>query len=86
MEEMVGQAVQVLGAALILVAFVLAQLHRLTTDSVLYLTLNALGAGILAVVAGVNRDVGFTILEVTWAIVSAGGLVHRLRSRNQSAV
>jgi len=82
----VGQAVQVLGAALILVAFVLAQRRRLTTDSVVYLTLNALGAGILAVVAGVNRDLGFTILEVTWAIVSAGGLVHRLRSPKQSGV
>ena len=81
-----GQAVQVLGAALILVAFVLAQRRRLTTDSVVYLTLNALGAGILAVVAGVNRDLGFTILEVTWAIVSAGGLVHRLRSPKQSGV
>lgn len=78
-----GQAVQVLGAALILVAFVLAQRHRLTTDSTVYLTLNALGAGILGVVAGVNRDVGFTILEVTWAAVSGVGLVQRLRSGGQ---
>jgi len=82
----VGQAVQVLGAALILVAFVLAQGHRLTTDSVVYLTLNALGAGILAVVAGVNRDLGFTVLEVTWAIVSGAGLVQRLRPGDDTAV
>jgi len=81
----VGQAVQVLGAALILVAFVLAQRHRLTTDSVPYLTLNALGGGILAVVAGVDRDLGFTILEVTWAVVSGAGLVHRLRPGDGSA-
>jgi hypothetical protein len=82
----VGQAVQVLGAALILAAFVLAQRHRLTTDSVLYLGLNALGAAILAVVAVVNRDVGFVILEVTWAIVSGVGLVQRVRSGHQSAL
>ena len=45
-----------------------------------------LGAGILAVVAGINRDLGFTVLEVTWAIVSAVGLVRGLRSGNRSAV
>jgi hypothetical protein len=75
----VSQAVQLLGAALILVAFALAQQHRLTTDSTPYLVLNVLGAGILAVVAVANRDIGFTVLEVSWAIVSAVGLARRLR-------
>jgi hypothetical protein len=75
----VSQAIQLLGAVLILVAFILSQRHRLTTDSTPYLALNALGAGILAVVAGVNRDIGFTVLEVTWAIVSAVGLARRPR-------
>jgi hypothetical protein len=80
----VSQAIQLLGAVLILVAFVLAQQHRLTTDSTTYLVLNSLGAGILAVVAAANRDIGFTVLEVTWAIVSAVGLARRLRPANSS--
>ena len=73
------QVVQIIGAVLILAAFVLAQLRRMTTDSVIYLTLNAVGAGLLAVVAIAGRDIGFTLLETTWAVVSTAGLVRRLR-------
>ena len=80
------QAVQMVGAVLVLVAFVLAQRHRLTTDSPTYLALNAIGTGILAVVAGVNRDIGFTLLEGTWAVVSAIGLARSLRPADQSAL
>ena len=74
-----GQAIQMVGAVLVLAAFVLNQRRRLSTDSTSYLALNAFGTGILAVVAGVNRDVGFTLLEGTWAIVSAAGLVRAVR-------
>jgi hypothetical protein len=45
------QAVQLIGAVLILTAFVLAQQRRMATDSVVYLALNAVGAALLAVVA-----------------------------------
>lgn len=72
------QAAQLVGAVLILTAFVLAQQHRLATDSVVYLALNAVGAAVLAVVAVADRDLGFTLLEATWAVVSTAGLVrHR---------
>ena len=69
------QALQLIGAVLILAAFVLAQMRRMTTDSVVYLALNAVGAGLLAVVAITGRDIGFTLLETTWAVVSTAGLV-----------
>ena len=74
-----GQVVQMVGAVLVLVAFVLSQQRRLMTDSAAYLALNALGTGILAVVAALNRDVGFTLLEGTWAVVSAVGLARVIR-------
>ena len=80
-----GQAIQMVGAVLVLVAFVLAKQHRLTTDSAAYLALNALGTGILAVVADLNRDIGFTLLEGTWAVVSAVGLARSVRPADQSA-
>ena len=75
------QAVQIIGAVLILTAFVLAQQRRMTTDSVIYLALNAVGAGLLAVVAVLDRDIGFTLLETTWAVVSTTGLVRCLKGR-----
>lgn len=73
------QVVQLVGAVLILSAFVLSQRGRLATDSVVYLTLNAAGAAVLAVVAVADGDLGFTLLEGTWTIVSAAGLVSAVR-------
>lgn len=75
------QAVQIIGAVLILAAFVLSQQRRMTTDSVVYLALNAVGAGLLAVVAVLDRDIGFTLLETTWTVVSTAGLVRCLKGR-----
>jgi uncharacterized membrane protein len=73
------QVVQLIGAVLILVAFVGAQLRRLTNDSVAYLALNAVGSVLLAIVAIAGRDLGFTLLETTWGAVSTAGLVRCLR-------
>ena len=75
------QAVQLIGAVLILTAFVLAQQRRMATDSVVYLVLNAVGAALLAVVAVLDGDLGFTLLEGTWTVVSTVGLVRCLRGR-----
>jgi hypothetical protein len=69
------QIAQIVGALLILGAFVLAQRKKLDTNSTVYLLLNVVGAAILAVVAAADRDWGFLMLEGVWAIVSAWGLV-----------
>lgn len=68
-------AVELLGAALILSGFVLAQTGRLATASMTYLVLNFLGAGILATTAAVDGDIGFLVLEGVWATVSAYSIV-----------
>ena len=67
--------IELVGAVLILSAFVLTQLGRLSTASLNYLLLNFGGSGILAVVAAVDGDTGFLLLEGVWAIVSAYSLV-----------
>lgn len=68
-----GQAVQIIGAMLILAAYVGAQQGRLKFDSAQFLGMNMVGAAILAVVAFVNRDIGFLLLEGVWTWVSARG-------------
>ena len=73
------QVVQLIGAVLILAAFVLTQQRRMATDSVVYLALNAVGAALLTAVAVLDRDIGFTLLEATWTAVSTVGLVKCLR-------
>jgi len=74
-------AVELVGAVVILSAFVLAQVGRLPTDSLAYLVLNLAGAGTLAVVALIDGDVGFVLLEGVWSAVSAVALARLLLRR-----
>ena len=73
------QVVQVLGSLLILAAFVAAQRGRLATGSPLYLSLNLVGASVLAVLAAHERQLGFLLLESCWALVAGYSL---LRARH----
>ncbi len=75
------QVIQLVGAALILAAFLLAQTDRLQPSSAAYLTLNLFGGSILAVVAALDVDLGFLVLESVWAVVSAAGLFRLMRAR-----
>ncbi len=79
------QVIQLIGAALILTAFVLAQIERLQPSSATYLTLNFLGGLILAAVAALDLDLGFLVLESVWAAVSAAGLFRFVQAARQAA-
>ncbi|HTK93587.1 MAG TPA: hypothetical protein VL948_25360 [Verrucomicrobiae bacterium] len=74
---MTEQAVQIVGAILILVGFVLSQLRRLAQDSYPYLLANLAGAIILTVDAWRGRQWGFVLLEGVWSLVSLWGVVAR---------
>ena len=79
------QLIQVIGALLILTAFAAAQFGRLDQRSVSYLVLNLIGSVILAVLAAVEEQLGFLLLESIWAIVSAWSLFEELRTSNAGA-
>lgn len=79
------QLVQIIGALLILTAFAAAQFGRLDQRSVSYLVLNLIGSAILAVLAAVEEQLGFLLLESIWAIVSAWSLFEELRPSNAGA-
>ena len=74
-----SQAVQVVGALVILAAFAAAQARRLDVRSRTYLVLNVVGAGALALDAWRERQWGFLLLEGVWALVAAFGLVREVR-------
>jgi hypothetical protein len=83
---MLAEGLQIVGAVLILTAYLMAQFRRHVTDTVGYLCLNLLGAGILAWLAGAGHLWGFLLLEATWSAVAAFALVSKalrlIRSRN----
>ncbi len=74
------QLVQVMGALAILAAFTFAQLGLLEQRSWSYLILNLVGAAVLAVLAYLERQWGFLLLEGVWALVSAAGLWARAQT------
>ena len=78
---MTAQIVQIAGAMAILVAFAAAQFGAMDQHSRTYLVLNLIGSVVLTVLAWVERQYGFLLLEAVWAVVSLLGLVRVLRGQ-----
>ena len=79
------QIFQVVGAGLILVAFIAAQRDAMSPHSAVYLTLNLLGSVVLTGVALHGQDWGFLLLEFVWAVVSGWGLWQLTRGQTPTA-
>jgi hypothetical protein len=71
-------AIQFLGAVLILLPFALLQFGRMSRSGYGYLLSNLAGAVALTVVAYLERQWGFVILQAVWAVVSAWGLGQKI--------
>lgn len=76
-----SDVLQILGAIMVLGGFTLSQLRILSQQSSLYLLLNVVGSGILAVLATLSQQWGFLLLEGGWALVALWGLVACFRTR-----
>ena len=70
---------------LILVAFAGAQFGVLDQWSRMYLVLNLVGSIVLAVLAWYERQWGFLLLEVVWALVTLRSLAQVLLGKAPAA-
>ena len=73
------QVVSVVGALAILGAFAANQLGWVRPSQLSYAASNFVGAGVLTVVAVVDRQIGFVVLQGAWTLVSLWGIVAILR-------
>lgn len=73
------QVISLIGAMLILAAFALQQMGRWQPDNTRYLWANLVGSVTLTVIAWIESQWGFLLMEAVWALVSAWSLLKRLR-------
>ncbi|MBA3702584.1 MAG: hypothetical protein H0W79_07125 [Rubrobacteraceae bacterium] len=75
------QVISVLGALAILGAFAANLFGWIQPSNLWYSLANFLGSAVLTVVAVVDQQLGFILLEGTWALVSLWGIFSALRGR-----
>ncbi|MGZ8687233.1 MAG: CBU_0592 family membrane protein [Gaiellaceae bacterium] len=73
------QLVSLLGAVTILAAYGANQFGRLRATSLVYAVANVVGAGVLSVVAAVESQWGFLLLEGVWCLLAAVAAARILR-------
>jgi uncharacterized membrane protein len=78
---MLYQAISMIGALLILVAYAGLQTGRIDRRNLWYNALNLAGSALLAWVAIIDRRAGFIVLELVWALLSIQPLLASMRTR-----
>ncbi len=75
------QVLSIVGALGVLGAFAAHQFGWVSPSRLSYALANFLGAGLLTVVAVVDGQVGFILLQGAWTLIGLWGAVKILRSR-----
>jgi len=70
-----------IGVAILLIAFFLNVSNVIKSDGFLYLFLNFIGAGISCAASIMLKYIPFVIMEASWTIVSAVGIVNYYRKK-----
>ena len=81
MSEVIIQAVALLGSLAVLAAYGASQIRSLSAASLNFILLNLAGSSALAIVAIIERQWGFLLLEGVWALVSLWSLLRHIRGR-----
>jgi hypothetical protein len=81
----VSQMIQIAGALLLLTAFAGTQFRFFDARAYSNLILNFTGSSILAILAALDQQWGFLLLEGVWSLVSLWGLIAKMSGREPVA-
>ena len=73
------EVIQIVGALMLLICFLLTQTKRMRPEAYPYLLLNLVGSSAMTVTALIDQQWGFVFMEGVWAMFSAWGLLQRVR-------
>ena len=79
------QVISLAGSMLILGAYAASQFGRLRPSTLLYAALNLIGSAILTVIAVIESQWGFLLLEGVWALISLWAIVKLARGKQSNA-
>ena len=74
--DIIGSA----GVAILLIAFLLNLLNKISQKSLAYILMNIAGAGLACIASVLINYIPFVILEGAWTLVSIIALINYLRS------
>jgi hypothetical protein len=73
-----------IGVFILLLAYFLNLANKINNDSLAYLLMNFVGAGIAGLASLLMKYLPFVILEGSWAVVSAVGIFNYFRKNKSS--
>ncbi|CAN5852535.1 hypothetical protein BH11BAC4_BH11BAC4_18540 [soil metagenome] len=79
MQFSLADGIGTLGVTLLLIAFLLNLLNKISQKSLSYILLNCIGAALACLASLLIRYIPFVILEGTWTMVSVIALINYTR-------
>jgi hypothetical protein len=81
MEMTTTDSIGFIGVAILLIAYFLNVTDKIGKDSLVYLQMNFIGAGLACLASVLMNYLPFIILEGCWTIVSAFGLLKYIKQK-----
>ena len=75
--------VGVVGVSILLIAFLLNLWNKIASNSLTYILLNLMGAGIACVASIMLKYLPFIILEAVWTLVTLGSLIKYFQGKGR---
>jgi hypothetical protein len=75
-----------IGVAILLIAFVLILLNKISKNGMVYLLMNFIGSGLAGVASYLIHYTPFIILELAWMLASLIGMLQYYRGKRQTTL